>query len=128
MALGAMLATGEPAALLLVLLIGTQNLPEGFTALRELTRGRHALSTRRGLWLLAACALLGPLAALAGHRLLADKPEVLGAIMLAAAGGILYLTFQDIAPKVPLRRAWAPPLGAVAGFLVGVVGQMMLVA
>jgi len=126
MALGAMLATGEPAAMLLVLLIGLQNLPEGFGALRGLTQGRHALSMGRALALLGGCTVLGPLAALAGHQLLDDQPQVLGAIMLFAAGGILYLTFQDIAPRVPLRKAWAPPLGAVVGFLLGVVGQMFL--
>ncbi len=38
--------------------------------------------------------------------------------MFFAAGGILYLTFEDIAPAAPLKGRWAPPLGAVAGFLL----------
>jgi ZIP family zinc transporter len=46
--------------------------------------------------------------------------------MLAAAGGILYLTFQDIAPQAKLDCDWGPPLGAVLGFLVGMVGHQLL--
>jgi len=26
------------------------------------------------------------------------------------------LIFQDIAPQIPLKKSWAPPLGAVIGF------------
>lgn len=40
------------------------------------------------------------------------------------AGGILYLVFQDIAPQARLEKHWAPSLGAVAGFLLGVLGHM----
>ena len=43
--------------------------------------------------------------------------------MLFAAGGILYLTFEDIAPEARLDRHWAPPLGAVGGFLLGMAGH-----
>lgn len=46
--------------------------------------------------------------------------------MLFAAGGILYLTFQDIAPQVRLDRHWAPPLGAVGGFLLGLAGSFIV--
>jgi ZIP family zinc transporter len=49
---------------------------------------------------------------------------LLGSVMLFAAGGIIYLTFEDIAPQAVLRRHWAPPLGAVAGFLLGIVGRL----
>ncbi|MQX36749.1 divalent cation transporter [Roseospira navarrensis] len=126
MALGALLATGAPEALLLAILIGVQNLPEGFTSFRELTTGKHRTSQRAGLALMAGCALLGPLAALGGLLWLADRPQTLGAITLVASGGILYLTFQDIAPAARLRRAWAPPLGAVLGFQIGVIGQMLV--
>jgi ZIP family zinc transporter len=44
--------------------------------------------------------------------------------MLFAAGGILYVIFQDIAPQSKLKKHWAPPLGAVAGFLLGVLGKV----
>jgi len=125
LALGAMLATEKSAAMLLALLIGLQNTPEGFNAFRNLTTGGGGLNTALALLVLGGCAALGPLAAAAGHALLADQPHILGLIMLVASGGILYLTFQDIAPEVRLERAWAPPLGAVAGFTIGLVGHML---
>ena len=46
--------------------------------------------------------------------------------MLAASGGILYLIFQDIAPMSRLQRHRAPPLGAVLGFCVALVGQRLV--
>jgi ZIP family zinc transporter len=46
--------------------------------------------------------------------------------MIFAAGGILYLTFQDIAPQAKLQKHWGPPLGAVAGFLLGLIGQLLI--
>ena len=53
-------------------------------------------------------------------------PQLIGAIMLFASGGIVYLTFQDIAPQSVLDRHWAPALGAVAGFLVGLIGSLLI--
>ena len=44
-------------------------------------------------------ALLGPVCGMIGWFWLADQQAILGSIMLFAAGGILYLTFQDIAPQ-----------------------------
>jgi ZIP family zinc transporter len=125
LALGALLAADEPAGLLLALLIALQNLPEGFNAYREIDRSSSA---RRGLILLAfsAMVVLGPLAALVGFTFFDDKREILAGIMLFAAGGILYLTFQDIAPQAALKRHWGPPLGAVAGFALGLAGHMMV--
>ena len=122
LALGGMFAAGAEGAVLLALLIGLQNLPEGFNAWRELSghiRGRVAL--RRMLLL----ALLGPACAAVGWLWLADQAAVLGAIMLFAAGGILYLTFQDIAPQSRLERHWAPALGAVLGFALALVGELL---
>jgi len=124
-ALGALLASGAPSGLLLALLIALQNLPEGFNAWRELAAARRL--SRRGMFALFwGIAALGPLAALAGHVWLSDRAGATGAIMLFAAGGILYLIFQDIAPQTPLRRHWGPPLGAVAGFMAGLAGHLAL--
>lgn len=53
------------------------------------------------MWSLVA---IGPVAGLLGYFLLSDYPTGLGAIMLFAAGGILYLTFQDIAPQSRLNH------------------------
>jgi len=57
---------------------------------------------------------------------LRETSAALGAMMLFAAGGILYLTFEDIAPQAHLARRWAPALGAVAGFMLGLLGQILL--
>lgn len=46
--------------------------------------------------------------------------------MLTASGGILYILFEDIAPQVPIERRWLPPLGAVAGFMLGLAGLLYL--
>ena len=124
LALGGMFAANAEGAVLLALLIGLQNLPEGFNAWRELAPGHF--SRPRALALMAVLALLGPVCGAIGWFWLADQDAALGSIMLFAAGGILYLTFQDIAPKARLERHWAPPLGAVLGFALALVGEMLL--
>lgn len=124
-ALGGLVALGSPAAPLLALLVGLQNLPEGFNAFREL----HALkrrSARRTLLIMWSLVAIGPVAGLLGYFFLSGHPAVLGAIMLFASGGILYLIFQDIAPQSRLNRHWAPPLGAVVGFGVALFGDMLI--
>ena len=123
LALGGMFAANAEGAVLLALLIGLQNLPEGFNAWRELGAGRF--SRARALSLMAVLALLGPVCGAIGWFWLADQDAILGSIMLFASGGILYLTFQDIAPQARLERHWAPPLGAVLGFALALVGEML---
>jgi ZIP family zinc transporter len=125
MALGATLASDPGLGLLLALLIALQNYPEGFNAYCELHDGA-GVAAGRALAALAAVVLLGPLAAALGLIVLADAAAPLGMVMLAAAGGILYLTFQDIAPQAKLERGWGPPLGAVLGFMVGMIGHELL--
>lgn len=125
MAVGAALASGMEIGVLLAVLIALQNLPEGFNAYREIMARRHH-SRGTVLTLFSALVLLGPLAAYVGHTFLASAPELLGGVMLFAAGGIIYLTFEDIAPQAILRRHWAPPLGAVAGFLLGILARVVL--
>ncbi len=125
MALGALFASGDRAAPLLAILIGLQNLPEGFNAYRELrATGQHS-PTAILLWFMALVPL-GPLAAVLGHLYLVEGPAFVGFVMLFAAGGILYLIFQDIAPQARLERRWAPSLGAVGGFMVGLLGHMLV--
>ena len=124
-ALGAMFASGGSGAVLLAVLIGLQNLPEGFNAYRE-RRAATGSGPRTILPLFLAMALLGPAAAAFGHLFLADHQPILGALMLFAAGGILYLTFQDIAVEAHLKRDWAPSLGAVGGFGLGLLGHMLM--
>lgn len=123
-ALGATFALGGSNGLLLAMLIGLQNLPEGFNAFREL-RHHTDYSARRIILVFALMALLGPVAAWLGYVWLADYPAVVSSIMLFAAGGILYSVFQDIAPQVKLARHWGPPMGAVLGFALGIAGHML---
>ena len=122
-ALGGMFAAGADGAVLLALLIALQNLPEGFNAGRELASGSPDRPGAQGLFVLLA--LLGPVCGLVGWFWLAGHDAVLGAIMLSAAGGILYLTFQDIAPQARLERRWGPALGAVLGFALALLAQML---
>lgn len=122
MALGALVAGRPDIAMLTAGIIALQNLPEGFAAWREL----HGTATRPGrvALLFVLMVPLGPAAAAIGLFALAEHPAVLGAIMAFAAGGILYILFQDIAPAVRLENDGAPPLGAVAGFAIGLAGHL----
>jgi ZIP family zinc transporter len=125
LALGGMFAIGAASAPALALLIGLQNLPEGFNAYRELNSMPH-VRPRRTLLLMCALIPLGPLVGTIGWVYGADYPVFLGGIMLFSSGGILYLLFQDVAPQSHLDRHWAPALGAVLGFGVGMLGQLLI--
>ena len=125
LALGGAFALGVENALLLAVLMALQNVPEGFNAYREL-RGSSSYGRTRIILMFATMALLGPVAGVAGYLWLADYPTLMAAVMLAASGGILYSMFQDIAPQVPLKKHWAPPLGALLGFALGIVGHMLV--
>jgi ZIP family zinc transporter len=124
-ALGALLSTQASLGVLLAMFIGLQNLPEGFNAYRELVANSQT-SKKQALMLLTASALLGPLCGLLGFWVLSDAPAATAVTMLFAAGGILYLVFQDIAPQARLARHWGPPLGAVFGFALGLLGTMLV--
>jgi len=123
LALGASCAVGGEAALAVAILIGLQNLPEGFNTYREITNSGG--SGKKVILSLAALSLLGPVFGLLGYYYLGHQPEILSVIMLFASGGILYLVFQDIAPQAKLEKTWRPALGAVLGFLLGLVGHIM---
>jgi zinc transporter, ZIP family len=122
LALGGALAIDAKTAPLLAIFIGLQNLPEGFNAYREL---RILKNTRALPILMFMCLIvfIGPLIAFLGWYYLSDHTMLLGATMLFAAGGILYLIFQDIAPQSHIRKHWAPSLGAVLGFCLGMLGN-----
>ncbi len=124
-ALGSAFAHGEKTGVLLAVLISLQNLPEGFNAYREL-KATRGIEGKKLVLLLAACIPLGPLAGWVGYEHLSTHPRIVGFIMLFAASGILYLTFQDLAPQSKVENQRAPAIGAVLGFLLGVVGQVLL--
>jgi ZIP family zinc transporter len=125
LALGGAFAIGAQSAPLLAFFIGLQNLPEGFNAYRELFSTSES-SGRRILGLMLALVPIGPIIALMGWIYFSDKVMLLGATMLFASGGILYLIFQDIAPQSRMRHHWAPPLGAVLGFSLGMLGNNLV--
>ena len=114
LALGGIFAAGGEGAVLLALLIGLQNLPEGYNAWRELAMAR--VRPRKVLGLMLMLAILGPVCGVIGWFWLVNHDQILGGIMLFAAGGILYLTFQDIATAIETGTA----LGATPGCSVRV--------
>lgn len=124
LALGATFSINPQSALLLAILIALQNIPEGFNAFDEIKK-TSTYSHVKIIILFSFLALLGPIAGILGYIWLVDYPKVISAIMLFSAGGILYSVFQDIAPKVPLKKHWLPPIGAVFGFMLGIVGYML---
>ena len=123
-ALGAAFATGSSNAFLLAALIALQNTPEGFNAYRELNAS-SAYKPQKIIIMFCLMAILGPIAAVSGYLWLSDSPQVIAAVMLFASGGILYSIFQDLAPQVKLKNHWAPPMGAVFGFVLGMLGLML---
>lgn len=123
-ALGATFVAGSNNAFLLALLIGLQNLPEGFNAFREMNES-SSYRPQKIISLFAMMALLGPIAGTTGYYYLANSPVIVASIMLFASGGILYSVFQDIAPQVKLEEHHAPPMGAILGFVLGMIGFML---
>lgn len=122
LALGGALAVNAKTAPLLAIFIGLQNLPEGFNAFREL-RALENTKPFRILGFMCLIVPIGPIIGFSGWYYFSDKVYLVGATMLFASGGILYLLFQDIAPQSHIRRHWAPSLGAVLGFALGMLGN-----
>jgi ZIP family zinc transporter len=125
LALGGAFALGSKSAVLLAIFIGLQNIPEGFNAYREL----HSQNKQQKWQIILLMLLLvpiGPIIALLGWFYLANHVALLGFVMLFASGGILYLIFQDIAPQAHIKRHWAPPLGAVLGFSLGMLANNLV--
>lgn len=125
-ALGAAFATGSNTAFLLAGLIALQNVPEGFSAYRELNESPQ-YNKRKILIFFTCMSVLGPISGVSGYLWLGEYPSVIAAVMLFASGGILYSIFQDLAPKAKLEHHMSPPMGAVLGFVFGMLGFMLMV-
>jgi len=124
LALGTSVAMGEEAlAVLLAIMIGLQNLPEGFSTYRDLIdsdwKGNHIIYS------LTIVALLGPISGLLGFYVLVDYPQLIAAMMLFSSGGILFLVFQDIIPESQLECSSKPAIATSLGFLLGLVGHVL---
>lgn len=127
LALGAAAAAGAPGALLLAILIGLQNLPEGFNAYRDMCHSARAKWEHGpGLWLLASAALLGPAAGWIGYNFIAGHEAVMAGIVMAAGGAILALVFNDIAPMAHRNLHPGPTMGMILGFGMGLAGVLFL--
>jgi ZIP family zinc transporter len=123
-ALGAVFAYDNKTGLLLALFIGLQNLPESYNAFGDLRSS--GFSPNKSMLILVPFSLVGIAAALAGYGLLAGQDKIIASLMLFAAGGILYLVFQDIAPMSRLKNHWTPAIGATLGFMLGMIGAKLL--
>jgi zinc transporter, ZIP family len=88
-------------------------------------KARGARSARVLLFM-ALLIPIGPLMAICGSMYFSGNSYALGAVMLLASGGLLYIVFQDIAPQSRLDKHWFPPLGAVLGFSVGLLGNLLI--
>lgn len=122
--LGAVAASGSNVAYLLAGLIALQNMPEGFAAYHEMRESSN--SRGRLLMIFLAASIVGPLAAWLGYIWLSTSEFTLAMILLFCSGGILYLIFEDIAPSAHSQKKSFPAIGAIMGFLLGMVGTMMI--
>jgi len=69
---------------------------------------------------------IGIIGALIGHYVLSDYPALTAHLMIFASGGILYLLVQDIVPESKLEKNYLTSLGAILGFLVGIIGDKIV--
>lgn len=122
--IGAVIAADFAQAAFLAVIIFAQNLPESFSAYREI-RSRNDMAARRLLLWFGVIGISGPAYVFLGAGLLADHDAALGMLMTFCAGGILYVVFNDVAPQAKLENRFAPPMGALAGFLIGMIGHQL---
>lgn len=123
-ALGAVFAAEPKMAKLLAVFIGLQNLPEAFNAFRDLVQS--GFEAKKTLVIFFFLSFFGIAGALAGFYLLSSSPVLTGLLMTFASGGILYLLIQDIIPESKLEKNYITSLGAILGFLVGVIGEKLV--
>lgn len=122
-ALGATFVHDHKLGILLAFFIGFQNLPESFNAYFDLRKSNHSPGSILRVFFLLC--FFGVFSALAGRYFLINHDNITKGIMLFSAGGILYLIFQDIAPLSKIRKHWEPALGAILGFLIGMIGTKL---
>lgn len=123
-ALGAVFAIEPQMALLLAIFIGLQNLPESFNSFRDLVQSGFSIKKTLGIFFVLS--FFGIISAFIGHFFLRQHPDLTAHLMIFASGGILYLLIQDIIPESKLDNNYLTSLGATLGFLIGVVGEMII--
>lgn len=123
-ALGATFAIDPEMATLLAVFIGLQNLPEAFNSFRDLVLSGFTVT--KTLVIFSLLSFSGIAGALVGHFYLSDYPDLTAQLMAFASGGILYLLIQDIIPESKLKNNYLSSLGAILGFLVGIIGEKVM--
>lgn len=123
-ALGAVFASDSSSATLLAVFIGLQNLPEAFNSYRDLVSS--GFTAKKTLVIFFFLSFFGIIGALLGNFLLSDSPQITAILMTFASGGILYLLIQDIIPESKLDKNYLISLGAILGFLVGIIGEKII--
>lgn len=113
-------------AIFLTAVIMAQNFPEGYSAYKEMTDKGQKSGEKKLLRNFLIVGLTGPLYLLLGTEVFVNWPKALAMIMTFCAGGILYLVFEDIAPRAVMKKHWLPPLGALGGFMVGLAGFLFV--
>jgi len=125
-ALGASYVENPKLAIFLAIIIGLQNIPEGFNSYLEIKKSTKSKVLIKWLFpLFILLSLFGPLSGYIGYSFFSESHETLGFLMVFSSGGILYLIFQDVAPKSTGDKEWLPPLGACLGFLIGLIGHQV---
>jgi ZIP family zinc transporter len=122
--LGAVFVIDPNMATLLAIFIGLQNLPESFNAFRDLIQS--GFTVKKTLVTFFFLSFFGIIAALSGHFLLSDYPNLTAHLMIFASGGILYLLIEDIIPESNLEKSYFSSLGATFGFLAGIIGDKII--
>lgn len=123
-ALGSVFSYDRNTGLLLALFIGLQNLPESYNAFGDLVKSGY--SRNRAFWTLFPFAFIGIIAAVLGFSFISEADRLVSSLMLFAAGGILYLVFQDITPMIKYKKHRAPAFSATIGFMIGIIGVKIL--
>src|SRR5829696_6047058 len=120
LAIGASIAGGT--GLVLALLIGIQNVPEGIASYREMISGKTTAfggSKRKGLIAIGFVSVLPIVLGLVGLFFFQGMQFVIALTLAISAGGIFYMLFYDMIPKAHKERKWLPTFGAVLGFIIG---------
>lgn len=124
--IGSVVTKNWNEAVLISALVFSANLPESFHAYREISQKHGAYTGKKLLIFFLLFSISGPLYVGAGFLLLTENASLIGAVESFCAGAILYLVFNDIAPQIKLKNHWAPSLGALLGFLVGLIGKQLV--
>jgi zinc transporter, ZIP family len=120
LAIGASLASGT--GLVIALLIGIQNLPEGIASYREMMSSstKTAFNTdRKALGAIGIVSIMPIILGLIGLFYLQGMGIVVAITLALSAGGIFYMLFYDMIPRAHKEKKWLPTFGSVLGFIIG---------